>query len=120
MIGARSAEQLSETRRECLTHTPSVSMVIGDVSEEGVCRQLVETAVELYGGVDIVIINAAMTPSPPEDFVEMSNPVSSLSMYKPYILRFVHEHSPDRSNALCDCNSRVPNEKAQCDRLPYF
>ncbi len=76
VIGGRNVDKLSKTQRECQTHTPDVHTVIGDVSEERVCRGLVEAAVDEYGGIDIVIINAAMTSSPPEEFVKMENPVN--------------------------------------------
>ena len=68
-------DRLSQTQQDCQKYTPDVHTVVGDVSQEKVCRDLVETAVKEYGGVDIVIINAALTPSPPQTFVEMENPV---------------------------------------------
>ena len=62
MVSARSERPLSEAVTECRRHTPDVHMVIADVGSEEDCVRLVDEAVELLGGVDVLILNAAYAP----------------------------------------------------------
>ena len=39
-------------------------MVVADIGSEVDCVRLVDEAVELLGGVDVLILNAAYTPEP--------------------------------------------------------
>ena len=70
MIAARTADKLAETKRECEQFTSDVHTVIADVSKEDDCREIVNKAVDEFGGIDILILNAAATPDP-RFFVEM-------------------------------------------------
>ena len=63
-MSARSEGLLSETVSECHHHTPDVHMVVADVGSEEDCVRLVDKAVELLGGVDVLILNAAYAPEP--------------------------------------------------------
>ena len=62
VISARSEDLLTETLNECLTFAPDVYKVIGDVGLAEDCAGLVDTAVEVLGGLDVLVINAAYTP----------------------------------------------------------
>jgi NAD(P)-dependent dehydrogenase (short-subunit alcohol dehydrogenase family) len=64
VVTARSDALLSETVKECHHHTPDVHMVVADIGSEVDCVRLVDEAVELLGGVDVLILNAAYTPEP--------------------------------------------------------
>lgn len=75
VISARSESRLKETQRLCLEHTEFVEIVVGDVSKDGVCKEMVDRAVKKFGGVDVLILNAAFSPSP-EWFADMEDPVS--------------------------------------------
>lgn len=70
MIAARTADKLAETKQECERYTSDVHTVIADVAREDDCREIVSKAVDEFGGVDIVILNAAITPTP-RFFTEM-------------------------------------------------
>ena len=64
MIAARTADKLAETKWECEQYTSDVHMVIADVSKEDDCRVIVNKAVDEFGAIDILILNAAITPTP--------------------------------------------------------
>ena len=64
VIAARTADKLAETKRECEQYTTDVHTVIADVSKEGDCREIVNKAADEFGGVDILLLNAATTPTP--------------------------------------------------------
>ena len=64
MIAARTANKLTETKRECEQYSSDVHTVIADVAKEDDCRGIVNEAVEEFGGIDILILNAAVTPTP--------------------------------------------------------
>lgn len=74
MIGARSETELKETQRLCQQYTAQVEVVVGDVSDEGTCKEMVDTALEKFGGVDVLILNAAFSPTPGW-FADMAEPV---------------------------------------------
>ena len=38
--------------------------MVGSVGEEEDCRKIVNTTIETFGGVDILILNAAYSPHP--------------------------------------------------------
>ena len=75
MITARSEDVLRETQQICLQHTPHVEIVIGDVSQEDHCKEIVDRAVKTFGAIDMLILNAAFSPTPGW-FVDMEHPVS--------------------------------------------
>ena len=66
VIAARTADKLAdlETKRECERYTSDVHTVIADVSKEDDCREIVNKAMEELGGVDVLILNATVTPNP--------------------------------------------------------
>lgn len=75
VIAARTVDKLTETQNECLKNSPNVHTVIADVSKEEDCKAIVDKAVEVFGGVDILILNAARVPTP-QWFTDFDNPVS--------------------------------------------
>ena len=77
VIAARTADKLAETKRECERYTSDVHTVIADVSKEDDCREIVNKAMEELGGVDVLILNAAVTPNP-HFFTEMVSDHSAL------------------------------------------
>ena len=70
MIAARTADKLAETKQECEQYSSDVHTVIADVAKEDDCRGIVNKAVGEFGGIDILILNAAVTPTP-RFFTEM-------------------------------------------------
>ncbi len=78
MLAARSEKDLKETQALCLQHSPHVEIVVADVAQESSCRNIVDKAVERFGGVDILILNAAYSPTPGW-FADMDNPVGELT-----------------------------------------
>lgn len=77
VIAARSIDQLNITAEECRQFSADVHVVQADVGVEEDCKAVVEKAVEELGGVDILILNAALSPSP-QLFSTMDKPVSGL------------------------------------------
>lgn len=76
VLAARSEQGLKETRELCLQHSPHVEIVVADVSKEENCNKIVERAAKIFGGVDILILNAGFSPAPGW-FVDMEEPVCS-------------------------------------------
>ena len=74
MIAARSESKLKETQQLCLQHSPHVEIVVADVSSEVKCKEIVDRTAEVFGGVDILLLNAAYSPSPGW-FADMEQPV---------------------------------------------
>ena len=77
MIAARTVDKLAETQKECQRYTSEVYTVIADVGKEEDCKAIVDKAVEVLGGIDILILNAAWS-YPPQWFSEYEKPVSKL------------------------------------------
>ena len=77
MIAARTADKLAETEQQCQQYTSHVHTVIADVSKEEDCKEIVNVAADKFGGIDILILNAAYTPTP-QFFADGSEPVSDL------------------------------------------
>ena len=64
VIGARTGTELDQARRE-LEQVGSVRAVVGDVTDPAHRRALVQAAVEMGGGVDLLVHNAShLGPSP--------------------------------------------------------
>jgi short-subunit dehydrogenase len=78
VIAARTADKLAETKRECEQYTSDVHTVIADVSKEEDCREIVNKTVEEFGGIDILILNAAYSPTH-QFFTDSKKPVSTPS-----------------------------------------
>ena len=75
VIAARSVDRLNITAEECRKFSAEVHVVKADVGEEEECKAVVEKAVEEFGGVDILILNAAVSPYP-QWFATMEKTVS--------------------------------------------
>ena len=75
VIAARTTDQLAKTRDECLQGSTHVHTVTADVAKETDCQAIVNKTVEEFGGVDILILNAAYSPSP-QWFADYEGPVS--------------------------------------------
>ena len=95
VIAARTADKLAETEQQCQQYTSHVHTVIADVSKEEDCKEIVNIAVEKFGGIDILILNAAITPTP-QFFADSTKPVSDLMLST-----HVHIHVPWSKNLLC-------------------
>ena len=72
---ARSLNKLQITAEECRNLSGEVYAVQADVSKEEDCKTIVDKAVTEFGGVDILILNAAISPYP-QWFATMNQPVS--------------------------------------------
>ena len=101
MIGARSEGKLLETRNSCLEVGGSARAVVSDVSLRNDCRLLVETCVEDYGGVDLLILNAAYSPTP-QWFQNFSNAVRKYVTYV-YVIDLCY---------VCSCASECVYHKS--------
>lgn len=80
VIAARSADKLQETAQDCRKYTEDVHAVVADVSQEADCRTIVDTAVQKFGGVDVLILNAALSPTP-KWFRDYIKPVSGNQLH---------------------------------------
>ena len=75
VIGARRIEILEEIKNECELKygNTNVVPVAVDVSDESQSRRLIETAVEKFGGIDLLVLCAGISAhSLFEDFDDMS------------------------------------------------
>ena len=77
MLAARTVDKLEETKRECQQYATDVYTVIADVSKEDDCQAIVNKTVTEFGGIDILILNAAYYPTP-QFFTDSKEPVSAL------------------------------------------
>ena len=68
-------EDLKETESQCKQYTSHVAAVVADVSNKNNCKEIVDTAVQQFGGVDILVLNAAYAPTPTW-FKDFDDPVS--------------------------------------------
>lgn len=71
VIGARQEEKLSEITARIISGGGRAVCVATDVAKEEDCRRLMETAVETFGGVDILICNAGISMRAAFDDVDM-------------------------------------------------
>ena len=77
VIAARSEATLNQTRDECLQYTSAdkVVTVISDVGMESDCHRIADAVLSHFGGLDVLILNAAYSPRP-SLVTEFDNPVS--------------------------------------------
>ena len=60
VLNARSKEALDEMAGSLSRGSTGVAVVSGDVSEQAVCERIAGTAVERFGGVDVLVNNAGI------------------------------------------------------------
>ena len=79
VIAARTEATLNQTRDECMQYASpeKVVTVIADVGKESDCRRIADAVLSHFGGVDVLILNAAYSP-PPSLVTELENPVSGI------------------------------------------
>lgn len=78
VIAARTTDKLLATQQECLKFTADVLAVTADVSKEEDCKAIIDAAVREFGGVDVLILNAAITPEP-RWFIELQDPAEEFA-----------------------------------------
>jgi NAD(P)-dependent dehydrogenase (short-subunit alcohol dehydrogenase family) len=61
VLAARTRERLDSLAAECTGLGAEALVVPTDVTDEDACRQLVEAAVERFGGIDVLVNNAGGT-----------------------------------------------------------
>ena len=61
VLAARGGNRLAEVARECEALGAEALVVPTDVSSESACRNLIERAVERFGGIDALVPNAGRT-----------------------------------------------------------
>lgn len=71
VLGARSEEKLSLLSQTIRSEGGEVEYVVTDVTKEEECKRLVERAVEVFGGIDVMICNAGISMRALFDDVEM-------------------------------------------------
>jgi short-subunit dehydrogenase len=61
VLAARARERLDTLAAECASLGAETLVVPTDVTDQDACRRLVETAVERFGGIDVLVNNAGGT-----------------------------------------------------------
>ena len=61
VLGARNEAKLSQVAQAICSEGGKVIYVVADVAKAEDCRRLIESAVEEYGGIDILICNAGIS-----------------------------------------------------------
>ena len=59
-INSRNAEKLAELKNKLFLNGCDVTEIPGDISEEEVCRDIVEKTIERFGKIDVLINNAGI------------------------------------------------------------
>lgn len=79
VLNARSREPLEALSSSLAGGKSAVAVVSGDVSSKEICEQIVGTAVERFGGIDVVVNNAGvLEPVGPLDAVDADEWVRNL------------------------------------------
>ena len=60
ILNARSQDALNGLARSLGVDTTRIVVIAGDVSDEEVCDRIVRTAIERFGGIDVVVNNAGI------------------------------------------------------------
>lgn len=60
VINARSADELEKTKQAVESHGGQCFAVVGDISDETVRQQMVETCIKEFGGIDLLVNNAGL------------------------------------------------------------
>ena len=61
VLGARNGARLSQVAQAICSEGGEAVYVVADVSKEEDCQRLIESAVEAFGGIDILICNAGIS-----------------------------------------------------------
>jgi len=64
VITARRFNELNNTAELCRKENAQVIAIQADVGEKEACKNIVEKTVAAFGGIDVVILNAALSPFP--------------------------------------------------------
>ena len=72
VLGARNEKKLSLLTQTICADGGTATYITTDVTKEFDCKQLIEKAVDLFGGIDILICNAGISMRAIFDDVEMS------------------------------------------------
>lgn len=72
VMGARQYDKLAETAASLEGNGASVAFCAMDVTREEDCRKLIETAVDAFGGIDLLVCNAGISMRALFDEVDMS------------------------------------------------
>ncbi len=79
VLNARSKDALEEMAASLSRGSTDVAVVSGDVSEQAVCERIAGTAIERFGGVDVLVNNAGiLEPVGPLDAVDADAWVQNL------------------------------------------
>ena len=72
VLGARSADKLAKITDEIRSAGGEALCTAVDVTDEAQCKTLIDTAVEAYGGIDVLICNAGLSMRALFDEVDLS------------------------------------------------
>jgi short-subunit dehydrogenase len=61
VLAARSIDKLKEVEQNCKLISTHFFSIVCDVSQEGDCKKLIESSVEKFGGIDVLINNAGIS-----------------------------------------------------------
>jgi NAD(P)-dependent dehydrogenase (short-subunit alcohol dehydrogenase family) len=61
VLAARDEGRLAEAARQCEAAGAETLVVPTDVASENACRNLIERAVDRFGGIDVLVVNAGRT-----------------------------------------------------------
>jgi short-subunit dehydrogenase len=70
VLAARNAEKLEGVRAQCRQLGAEAIVVVTDVTVEGDCRRLVDNAVAVFGGIDVLVANAGISMHARFDAIE--------------------------------------------------
>lgn len=65
VLNARSEDDLRSAQQQVREAGGEAELVIGDVSSEDLCRKLVDTCIDRYGAVDLLVNNAGLAKAGP-------------------------------------------------------
>lgn len=73
VLNARSEEDLRETQKLVQEAGGEAELVIGDVANQEICRELIDRCVSKFGGIDVLVNNAGLAKSGPVTALNMDD-----------------------------------------------
>lgn len=119
LCGNSSIHELNLTKKECLNYTSECLTVLGDIGSSHTAKEIVQTAIDSFGKIDVLINNAGIsnigliTDISDEQWFEIlnTNLSSAFFMSRQVLPYMIHE----KSGRILNISSIWGNTGASCE-----